>query len=105
MEVDAVNGVGAQVGDRILLYFKTGSLLTASFLLYVLPICCMLMGAIFGNWLALQINIDASLGSAATGFLMLVLSFAAIRAKANRLGKKNAYKPHIIRVLGHETLA
>ena len=45
MEVDAVNSVGAQVGDRIMLYFETGSLLKATFLLYIFPILCMLLGA------------------------------------------------------------
>ena len=105
MEVDAINGAGAREGDRILLHFETASLLKACFLLYLLPVGALLTGAILGHWLAVKTGLNSSLSSALTGFLFLGLSFMAIRSKANTLGKHDAYKPKIIKILGHEPIA
>ncbi len=105
MEVDAINGAGARKGDRILLHFETASLLKACFLLYVLPVGFMLMGAILGHWLAVKTGMNTSLSSAVSGFLLLALSFVVIRSKANALGKNDAYKPKIIKILSHEPIA
>ena len=105
MEVDAINGAGAREGDRILLHFETASLLKACFLLYVLPVGFMLLGAVLGNWLALQTGVNTSLLSAVSGFLMLILSFMLIRLKANSLGQSDAYKPKIIKILKHAPIS
>ena len=105
MEVDAINGAGAREGDRILLHFETASLMKACFLLYLLPVGFMLMGAVFGHWLALKASMNVSLLSAGFGFLSLFLSFVMIRSKANALGNNDAYKPKIIKILNHEPIA
>mgnify|MGYP001819143353 FL=1 len=105
MEVDAINGAGAREGDRILLHFETASLMKACFLLYLLPVVFMLMGAVLGHWLALKASMNVSLLSAVFGFLSLFLSFVMIRSKANALGNNDAYKPKIIKILNHEQIA
>ena len=105
MEVDAINGAGAREGDRILLHFETASLMKACFLLYLLPVGFMLMGAVLGHWLALKAGMNVSLLSAVFGFLSLFLSFVMIRSKANALGNNDAYKPKIIKILNHEPIA
>ena len=105
MEVDAINDAGARKGDRILLHFETASLMKACFLLYLLPVGFMLMGAVFGHWLALKASMNVSLLSAGFGFLSLFLSFVVIRSKANALGNNDAYKPKIIKILNHEPIA
>jgi sigma-E factor negative regulatory protein RseC len=104
MEVDAVNAVGAQVGDRIMLYFETGSLLKATFLLYIFPILCMLLGAAAGHWFSLKNGLNPSAVAAAAGFLFLILSFLLVRSKANKLAENDHYRPKIIKILSHETL-
>ena len=104
MEVDAVNAVGAQLGDRIMLYFETGSLLKATFLLYIFPILCMLLGAALGHWYSLKNDMNPSAIAAVTGFLFLILSFFLVRSRANKLAENEHYKPKIIKILRHETL-
>jgi len=104
MEVDAVNAVGAQLGDRIMLYFETGSLLKATFLLYIFPILCMLLGAALGHWYSLKNDMNPSAIAAVTGFLFLILSFVLVRSRANKLAENEHYKPKIIKILRHETL-
>jgi sigma-E factor negative regulatory protein RseC len=99
MEVEVTNPVGAKIGDRIVLYFETASLLKAAFLLYVFPVLCMLAGAALGHWLSLQYQINPSLGSAATGFLCLALSFILVKMRGDKLAHKDNYKPRIVRIL------
>ena len=101
MEVEVTNPVGAKIGDRIVLYFETSSLLNAAFLLYVFPVLCMLAGAALGHWLSPRYQINPSIGSAATGFLSLALSFILVKIRGDRLAQKDSYKPRIVRILGH----
>ena len=98
-EVLAVNLAGAREGDRILMQIETASILKASFLLYILPVGCMLMGAIGGHWLGISLGVDPSILSALAGFSALILAVAAIRFKGNQMGQRDAYKPKIMKVI------
>ncbi len=98
-EVTALNLAGARKGDRILLQIESASLLKACFLLYILPVGCMLIGATLGHWVALNLGRDTSIISALSGFSALILSVLAIRSTANRMGQRDTYKPKILRVL------
>jgi sigma-E factor negative regulatory protein RseC len=104
MEVEAVNDAGAKVGDRIMLYFETGALLKATFLLYIFPILCMLVGAAAGHWLSVKNNMNPSALAAVSGFLFLVMSFVLVRFRANKLAENDHYRPKVIKILGHESL-
>ncbi|MBW1891577.1 MAG: SoxR reducing system RseC family protein [Deltaproteobacteria bacterium] len=100
MEVEVTNPVGANVGDRIVLYFETASLLKAAFLLYVFPVLCLLAGAALGHWISLEYSLNPSLGSAASGFLCFALSFILVKMRGDKLAHKDNYKPRIVRILG-----
>jgi sigma-E factor negative regulatory protein RseC len=99
MEVEAINTAGAQAGDRVALRFETGPLLKATFLLYVFPVICLLIGSVIGNQLAPSFNSDPSAVSAVFGFLGLFLSVYIVRAKGNQLALKKEYKPEITRII------
>lgn len=99
MEVEVTNPVGAKIGDRIVLYFETSSLLKAAFLLYVFPVLCMLAGAALGHWLSPAMSLNTSLGSALAGFGSLALSFLLVKRRGDRLALKDDYKPRIVRIL------
>ena len=60
MEVKVINEVGAKAGDRIVLSFDTGSLLKATFLLYIFPILLLLLGAVIGQETASYFGFNAS---------------------------------------------
>ena len=100
MEVDVLNPVGAQVDDRVVIYFETASLLKASFLLYFFPVLVMLAGALIGHHYALSRNWDPSLGAAGLGFMGLFLALAFVRTRGQKMATRNAYKPKIIRIIG-----
>ena len=101
MEVSAINEAGAKVGDRIVLSFETSSLLKATFLLYVFPILLLVIGAAIGQEAAPFLNFNPSGFSAIIGFSFFFAAVLVIKVKANKMAKKNAYRPKIIKVLNN----
>lgn len=99
MEVNAINEAGAKVGDRIVLSFETSSLLKATFLLYVFPILLLVIGAAIGQETAPFFNFNPSGFSAIIGFSFFFAAVLVIKVKANKMAKKNEYRPKIIKVL------
>jgi len=99
MEVNAINEAGAKVGDRIVLSFETSSLLKATFLLYVFPILLLIIGAVIGQETAPYFNVNPSGFSAAIGFSFFFAAVLLIKVKANKMAKKNNYRPKIIKIL------
>ncbi len=99
MEVTAINEAGARVGDRIVLSFETASLLKATFLLYVFPILLLVVGAVIGQEAAPYFNFNPSAFSAIIGFSFFFAAVLVIKIKANKLARKNEYRPKIIKVL------
>jgi len=98
MKVESVNTVGAKKGDRVVLGFKSSSLLKATFLLYVFPILCLLAGAVGGQEIAPHVGMAPSGFSAVVGFLCFFIAILFIRAKGNQLAEKKDYRPEIIRI-------
>jgi len=99
MTVEAINQAGAREGDQILLSFATGSLLKATFLLYIFPILCLIGGAALGNNYANRLGMDSSALSALTGFACFFVAVFFIKIKGNRMAKTDDYQPKIIRVI------
>ena len=100
MEVKVINEAGAKEGDRIVLSFKTSSLLKATFLLYVFPILLLMAGAVFGQAVATRFDFNPSGLSAIMGFSFFFAALLIIKTTANKLARKNEYQPKIIKILG-----
>lgn len=99
MEVEAINSAGALEGDRVIIAFETSSLMKASFLIYIFPILSMMLGGFTGQKIAPFFNVDPSAMSVIGAFLFLIIAFSLVRLSGNRLGKREHYKPKIIRIL------
>ncbi len=99
MEVQVINPVGARVGDRVVIGFKTESLIRVSLLLYIFPIFSMILGAVIGHKLATIVSWNRSGFSAVFGFLFLFFAFVIVKFTGDKLTKKDKYHPKIIRIL------
>jgi sigma-E factor negative regulatory protein RseC len=99
MEVKVINEAGAKVGDRIVLSFETSSLLKATFLLYVFPILLLMVGAAIGQEMAPKFGFNPSGFSAVMGFTFFFAALLIIKTMANKLARKNEYRPKIIKIL------
>lgn len=104
-EVEVFNPAGARVGDRIQLMIRTGSLLKATFLLYIFPILGMLGGAVVAQMIADGLRLgNPSVATAIGALIALGAALAYVRVRGQRLGNESAYRPHIVRILGRTSL-
>jgi len=99
MEVAVINRIGAKEGDRIVLNIQSGPFLKATFLIYMFPILCMVLGAIIGEKLSLSLDFGKSALSAAFGFSFFILAIGMVKIKGKKMGETEAYRPKIIRIL------
>ena len=99
--VQVINLLDARVGDAVVITFETGSLLKALFLIYMVPILALLVGACAGNWLIAPLwGKDPSVVSAAAGFICFSAAIWFSKQKAGRMEKQDAYRPKITRIAG-----
>jgi sigma-E factor negative regulatory protein RseC len=98
-EVDAINTVGAKTGDLIQISMDTGALLKATFLLYVFPIICMLVGGIIGNYMGQRLSLNPSWMSAGIAIGAFVLSMGFVRMRAGKMALNIQYRPKITRII------
>jgi sigma-E factor negative regulatory protein RseC len=99
VEVEAINAARAKVNDRVFISFETSSLLKVSFLVYMVPVLFLILGVVIGDKIARIFNYDQSIFSIVVGFLFLFAAFFFVKAKGNKMSKKDEYKPKIIRIL------
>ncbi|MDY6824667.1 MAG: SoxR reducing system RseC family protein [Thermodesulfobacteriota bacterium] len=98
MEVETLNPIEAKAGDLVIINFSTASLLKATFLVYMFPILCLMLGAAAGFKLSGPLAIDESLLSGLVGFGAFVLAILYVRVRGNLMAKSATYQPKIIRV-------
>lgn len=97
-EVEAINSLGAKVGDTVVVGYRPGSLIKISMLLYLFPVISMIFGAVFGTRIAPNYGMDESALSAFFAFLCFFISFLCIRLAGNRLALNQNYRARIIRI-------
>jgi len=102
-QVEVYNPDGAQVGDQVRLSVTTRSFLYSSFLLYIVPLIVLIIGAVIGKEIAplFEIGLDANALSAIMGTGLMGLSFLGIRI-ATMLMNRKKYMPQITAVIRGE---
>lgn len=98
-EVEAINSVNATVGDLIQISMDTSALLKVTFLLYVFPIICMLIGSFAGHVMGSNMNVDASIVSVLFGIASFVAAMLIVRYRAGHMALKLKYQPKITRII------
>jgi sigma-E factor negative regulatory protein RseC len=98
-EVQAVNLVGAKVGDLIQISIDDGALLKATFLLYIFPVICMLIGGLAGHKLGTGMGINPSPVSAIIAGICFFGAMLIVRLRAGRMALKMEYRPKITRII------
>ena len=99
-EVEALNLVGAKVGDLIQISIETGPLLKATFLLYIFPIICLMFGGLAGHRIGTAMGFDSSAAAALLAAICFIGALFIVRLKAGRMTVKTEYRPKITRVIG-----
>lgn len=97
-QVEAINAVGAQSGDAVVVGFDTGAFVKISMLLYLFPVFSMIAGAIIGTHIAPVYGFDDTNCTAAFSFSFLALSFLLIRLVSSRMSGNTRYQARIIKI-------
>lgn len=98
--IEVHNPVAAEVGEQVRIATTTKSFLQSSFLLYIVPLIALVIGAVAGMLVgeAIPTGLDPNLLSAIFGVFFMVGSFVILRVGSNALNKET-YMPKIIEIL------
>ena len=99
MQVEAFNQIGAKINDRVKVVTSTKNFLQSSFILYIVPIIGLLIGALIGQGIGelTDVGLDPSLLSAILGVAFLVGTFLCIKVGTRAL-KREIFMPRIIEI-------
>ncbi len=98
MVMEALNPEGAQVGQQVVVSFKSEQVPKASLIMFIIPVAGLLIGSIFGYYLNVWGNRDIS--SLIFGILGITVTFLAIKRYCRKYEQDHSYIPTIIRVVG-----
>ncbi len=101
MLIEALNPVGASVGDEVIFTVGASTVLKAGVTMYLLPLLAFIAGVVAGQVAGGSIlpGWDADLLSAVLGFAFLVFTYAGLYACSRITERKRSYMPTIIRVV------
>jgi sigma-E factor negative regulatory protein RseC len=101
--IEVHNPVAAEVGEQVRIATTTKSFLQSSFLLYIVPLIALVIGAVAGMLVgeAIPTGLDPNLLSAIFGVFFMVGSFVILRVGSNALNKET-YMPKIVAILRDE---
>ena len=89
--VEVIDPLGARVGSRVEVELGGREMLTAAYLLYLVPLGLAILGYVLGNWWHNEVT--GALG----GVLGLAVSFYILRHYDGKLAKQSRFLPVIIR--------
>ena len=99
MVVEAINAAGAGIGDRVRIEIPSSSVAWMAFMVYLIPVLALVLGAILGTEAGAALSLDpelCALGVALTGF---TVAFLVVRRIGQSLAGRRDYTPVISRVL------
>ena len=101
--IEVKNDLGANVGDHVRIATTTRSFLQSSFLLYIVPLIALVIGALVGKAVGekLDLGLDPNLLSAVFGVFFMTGSFVILRVGSSALSKE-VYMPRIVAILRDE---
>ena len=97
MLVESFNQIGAQVGQKVKVVTSTKHFLQSSFVLYILPVIGLLIGAVSGQLIAehAEVGVEPQLLGALIGVAFMAGTFLSIRVGTRAL-KREIFMPRII---------
>ncbi|SES73254.1 positive regulator of sigma(E), RseC/MucC [Natronincola peptidivorans] len=100
IEIDAINEINAKVGQRVEVDMEGRNVLTAAFIIYVIPLAALIVGILVSSAILPNIGIEnnTEIYIALIGFVFMALSFIGIRKRENRLRENKKFVPIITEI-------
>ena len=98
--VDVSNVIGAKEGQQVKIGISPKAVLKASFILYMVPILALIIGAMIGSYLGSQ---HKEIWAIFLGLGFLVGSYFVIKALSKHFENKAEYLPVVTEILASQT--
>ena len=101
--IEVQNSLGASIGDHVCIATTTKSFLQSSFMLYIVPLIALVIGAVAGKLTGEKFDtgLEPNLLSAIFGVFFMIGSFVLLRVGSRVLEQEN-YMPKIVAILEDE---
>ena len=99
MLVKARNSADARRGDEVELFISTKTKLKCVFMVYMVPVFGLMIGAFSANSLSRLIGLNPKIGMGVFSFAGVVIAYILVRQYSNRMEIKNALTPLVKRVI------
>lgn len=101
----AKNSVNAHTGDMVEVSMNTDSVLSAAFIMYVIPLAALFAGLAIGHFVFSSFD-NGELMSGGLGFALMVMTFWIIKLNDKHFMKSDKYTAQILRVIqtDHDTI-
>ena len=99
MVVEVVNDLGGGEGDHVELSVPSGAFLKLSLLVYILPVVALIAGAFAGGMCAPFLHMTPTLASVMGGFLVMGITFYALKRFDRSLRARSEFHPRMTRIL------
>lgn len=99
MVLDAQNPIGAKPGQRVAFEIKETNMLKAAFIVYLLPIVAIFIGAAAGNWLAVKFQYSTQAFQITGGIIGFIISIIYIKLFEKSSNNNSRMQPVITRSL------
>lgn len=97
----AKNKINACVGDVVSVTMPSEGVLSAAFIMYVVPLVGMFLGMFIGQLFFKELN-NGEVYSALLGLLVMVGAFAIIKLNEKRFLKSEKYTAQILSIVQHQ---
>ncbi|HML35153.1 SoxR reducing system RseC family protein [Sporomusa sphaeroides] len=97
--ISANNALGAKLGQRVAIEVKEVNILKSAFIVYILPLIAIFVGALAGDSLYGDLGISAMAARIAGGILAFILSVWYIKYVDNKARADKKAEPVITRII------
>lgn len=97
--VTAINQAGASVGDTVIMAMPRKGVLGASFLVYMVPVAALLVGASLGRKWGQAWGLEPQTSAVVLGGAALVGAWLVLRKVSRRLAGRKELKVTVVRIL------
>lgn len=98
MRMNALNDIGAVVGDAVILGIDDQILVKTSVMTYFIPLLTLMLGGAFGGYMDGRLFVGESEGlTILFGVVGLIVGFSWLRIQTRRLAGDKRYEPQILR--------
>ncbi|HBF42285.1 MAG TPA: hypothetical protein DDW42_01405, partial [Desulfobacteraceae bacterium] len=99
MLIELANELQANVGDRVELGMRSGSLIKLSLLIYFFPVIGFVAGAFIAAAWAESLHIDSTTASLLGGIIVMAITFFVLKWLNRGAQDKGEYRPRMTRIL------